>query len=1510
VASLNEVRDRYVIETHLDNQIDAAGAAAKRTLDALSASAAEAAKRTIEAGEATGTSGRHIEESQQHMAKFGLTAHETGFIMRVFAVDAVAGFSALAAGASLASVATMEISRLGAELILSRHGFRIFQQEASAAIAAIGGWSVAGPIAAIAAIGAGLALAGAMSESSERKFAALSVQLSATRSDAVAMANEVKAAAQAASATGQISTSGATAAGYEIAGSQNFAGTQQDLQRLILDSQRLGEVMGDAAKGPATFRAALDNAGKTAQELADQHFPGFTQALADNVQQMQDTGDATGAAQKVIDELRQTTDKVPESLTAIQKALEELSQAFSDPGANGKSFAKELGEAINQAVAVTISGIANIVKVIRDSAAAMRSQLPELAPGISIDPATGKASHSATTTPEQSQQRLIASTQGEQFGPAAPTEEQIQGIKAATEAQKNLNDIIQTGTKVANSHYETITKLENQNKSFLDVISKLNPENAKEAAQINKLTVAYFVNNEEINKLSGSVQKHTAAHKEHLDVITKDTEKLKDQISEQQRLAGAYGQGSDAVAAITVQFKAEAMALSEGLIPGKQKYIERIQQLIPLLKELSQAEESVGIQKQIETQQKQIGVLDEQTKELGQNTDVAAQNMTTFKALAEVKDKYNTTSEKEKQTYVDNAVKITDMTRAYEQQRNSVDEVANFTVNAMDTIGNAITASFVQGSASAVNWGNLMKSVVAQVIQEFAKLAILNPILNSVFGGTRGTLSSAFGGVGSVLGTGGDLTSVMGALRSGAVPGGGGGSGGLSNIMSLASLGSRFTGIGQSVGGNIMDMLPSGLQSVLNTQLIGGLAGGQFGPVTAGLAAGGEGLPASLTLGGLLGGAGAGFGVGSLAGGFIQSALGKTGPAPTIGAGVGALGGAAIGSIIPGIGTLVGGLLGGLLGGGGGGLIGPKPASPYSSTGVSIDQQGMLQLGATFSQKVDATAERSATEATIASLNTMMQGMGLTATSLGGISQIGQNTPGGFQDPSKAATLAGAFSSMRFASSDPHTQAFLTAQGGAWPDAQTLTTTIGIVKQFIATVAGTDFNQKIDATLTTYGHLAGTDLSTQLGAVATFVTTTVPSLLAVGTPIGTVAAAIGALNDQFAPAIAQAQQLGYKEAELTDARDKAIAAVTKEIAFSGAQQNQQFVNRALAAGATLSGNPADARAAALAAFDTQAEQQRHDLSASLIAQWQPSTADAWKNVNSVIALQETALGKERLAIAKQYDDAIVASAKQAADTAAAEAKAAADAAAASQAQLVANTAITWANNNAVYGRYLTARAANDNNATEAYAAQLYNFDAQAQQQRDQLSATLKAAFGDAFAQDKNYAYLVKSLDTTLAQERLQIAKQFNEQIASVSLPIITSIAQYAKGLQTGQLSPLSPQSQYALASQQFGATAGAAGRGDLTSLQDLSGAADTMLTAARALYGSGQSYVDAFNSVLDALTKVSTMTPDTLTASVLMSETRTQTQQLGDKLDLLRSEVAALRDQVRQTGNMPSRLAA
>ena len=86
--------------------------------------------------------------------------------------------------------------------------------------------------------------------------------------------------------------------------------------------------------------------------------------------------------------------------------------------------------------------------------------------------------------------------------------------------------------------------------------------------------------------------------------------------------------------------------------------------------------------------------------------------------------------------------------RDFEQRQAWVAVVSNTLTNAFDRVGQAMVDAFVSGQGHAVNLGNVLKGVASSVLSDFAKLAVINPILNSILpstGGLRPTLGSAIG---------------------------------------------------------------------------------------------------------------------------------------------------------------------------------------------------------------------------------------------------------------------------------------------------------------------------------------------------------------------------------------------------------------------------------------------------------------------------------------------------------------------------------------------------------------------------------------------------------------------------------------------------------------------------------------------------------------------------------------------------------------------------------------------
>lgn len=98
---------------------------------------------------------------------------------------------------------------------------------------------------------------------------------------------------------------------------------------------------------------------------------------------------------------------------------------------------------------------------------------------------------------------------------------------------------------------------------------------------------------------------------------------------------------------------------------------------------------------------------------------------------------------------VANAVRQKDkLDKEQAQAKASYDEMANFADRAFDRIGTAATQMFVEGKGAAFEWKNLMKGVISEIMQEFIKLSMLNPLKNALFGGTAPTLGSVAGGGG------------------------------------------------------------------------------------------------------------------------------------------------------------------------------------------------------------------------------------------------------------------------------------------------------------------------------------------------------------------------------------------------------------------------------------------------------------------------------------------------------------------------------------------------------------------------------------------------------------------------------------------------------------------------------------------------------------------------------------------------------------------------------------------
>jgi hypothetical protein len=908
--------------------------------------------------------------------------------------------------------------------------------------------------------------------------------------------------------------------------------------------------------------------------------------------------------------------------------------------------------------------------------------------------------------------------------------------------------------RVASSPAGQIQGYQDQITRFKAALDDLGPRTDANAKEFDTLTNAINVDGKAIEEAGKKTETH-------VNELTKQAEKLIANTAAQNDLAAAYGRGAAAVDQVLAKQEAEKQLITDGLIPGTQKYNAALAQRIQLVLQDQQATGNASISKQVADQDRTTAA------QLAVNAayDGTAQSIThaqdVQKAYTDALSQHLIPGTQEFSDAVDKLASAYDRgaeaTSLFQQEQSSVQALTSALGNAFDQLGQGIVNAFLSGSGQAVNFGNIVRSVIGSIATDLVKLAVVNPVLNGLTGGNNPTLGAALG----VLGGGGS-----GGAASG---GGGSGIGSLFSVASnVSSLGSITDALGLSnIGGTLGLTGPNGILSSLGLGGNGGLLSGVgsflgtplFGSgaltsaTTSALSGLGAGVygPASLssvglsglTVGTLLGGAGLGFGAGSL----LDSLLGaKNQTAGTIGSGVGGLAGAAIGSIIPGVGTVIGGLLGGLLGGGAG-FLGPGPKNPFTSTAISIGPDGLLNVGNSVSQITDPTGERSGAMSDAGTLNGFLQSNGLRLASIGTLSQIGSN---GSQDshsldPSKYSNIGAAFGGFQFSASDPTLNNYLTGKS--------------------------------------FGSLG--DLQTVVGQYNTLINSTIPALTKLNVANGSFNDQIAAVTAQFAPAIAAAQQFGVATDSLTDAENRGYQAAN----------------------------------------------------------------DAANNVNFNTYTSLTA-------------------------------------------------------------RFLTAKAQVTGNPADSLTAQLDVFDTNANQQRTALDAQLKGLYGDTVTSTGIYAEEMAQLEQTLGEERLAIQTQANAQILQAAQSAITSLDSFATGLQVSAASPLSPQDQRKLASNQFQKDVTAAASGDLTAYGAAQTDASAFLSASRTVNGSGAGYVSDFQSVMDGLRQLANVTPDTLTSAVLQSEMRTQTQQLQDSLSDLGTKLDAIRAALGQAANTPAQLVA
>ncbi len=993
--------------------------------------------------------------------------------------------------------------------------------------------------------------------------------------------------------------------------------------------------------------------------------------------------------------------------------------------------------------------------------------------------------------------------------------------------------------------------------------------------------------------------------------VTKLLVQMDQEVVSQAKLADAYARGGGAVAEAEAASKAYATALD--LVGGTGGDTRgAMDALTEAYRKQARAAAETKIAASTAQNRDELAYLERQTQLIGASEVVRDRELALMRARQELVRADIPLESERAQAYLDSIAAMSDANSRLSRMNEAFSELQNIGTQAFDRIGSAITEAFVSGGKTAVDFKGIVKGILSEIVQYIARMAILNPVMNTLFGTNRATFSDLGGVLGNMGGGGfggGGMASVGGIAGMAAYgagdpngsQGGGGMSGLFGQVRQLGQMQSTFRSITGGGGGgtgfagidNILNyQLISGGQTAATTGALQGLGTGVYGPATASqvTAAAGGYVPSGLSVGGALTGAATvGGGIYSAvqgfqrggAGGIAQGVTGVAGAgmaaagvaasAGLLGSGALAAGAAAAGPYAPLV-IAAGIILSQVLGG-------PK-MNPYATT--SIDAVGgRLAVGRTDAQLIDTTETVAAAQQAVANFNRFLDAAKVDVLPSAYYEPRNPNRVFGIGEKvtgfEQAKDFEGGVPQLRFRSDDPNLNKVLEGRG------------FGSSQEFTTFV--TNARVEIDKLKETLAALRD-PLRDPENA-------------------GALRRALDALNKTYDEARIGAEKYGLSIEGLAEAQGKAQEAVIKAMLQQVDDAQEAIRIRGLVArGAT----PQEAE---LYNFDLNANQQKRQWRQQMLDLWGTAfeTTDAYRA--RMTALEDT-LGAERLAIVRKY-------AEEAAAVEAARAQA--------EAERRDRIAALGEGVTDLWARLAIAQG-------DPQSGELMQFEISARAQWNTLSRELIATFGESFRETEDFAARMALLERTLDAERLAIVQKYAEQAGAAEREaaeqrlavqrraeeealrmqeeaarmreeaeraardaagnVLSGLADYARSLRVGDRNPGSPTAQYQDAVRQFQAVSGAAAAGDFRSARELSGYADTLLQASREVNGSGLAYARDFERVQAALEGVAAVPLDTLTASAAAEQTREQTTAITDELSRLRAEVTALRREMAQ----------
>ncbi|MGV4855773.1 phage tail protein [Acetobacter senegalensis] len=585
------------------------------------------------------------------------------------------------------------------------------------------------------------------------------------------------------------------------------------------------------------------------------------------------------------------------------------------------------------------------------------------------------------------------------------------------------------------------------------------------------------------------------------------------QARSQQAIADSAG-GSNQALQHAINYQQAYNEALEDFDPASDKFTDAVKRRTAELNKSTDADQKLQMLQQSSQLEDNLTYIQAETASLGQNADQRQVNLAVLQKDLDLHRQYGDIIPDEALKNRDLTESIAQATVELQHHQEVLNEVTGAISNMSDQLFDGVTQGFLQGTASGMSFKSTLQGLETQAVSLVAKFALINPLLNSIDGGTRTTLS--------------DISNLFDNM----------GSAGKSDGGLLGGISQAQDELSPFEAQNMKKQISNPSSGSGNQSWLSSIMGQKIGDSDVTVGSIGTGLAGGMSVGGMLSNIGGGsYGtIGSLSG-------------SAVGTGLGAWLGGPVGAMVGG--TVLGGL---------GGLIGSLFAKKHAVWDTVSGVDGALDITHTHTRRAsdDVTADL---QDDLDSINQVLGYTGATVDD-GIIGEVGHQKKG---KKKKQTAIEDILPDIKLSSSDAtFNMALQQLMPSSFSSVSEYTQDIQSLKELSDTLdsMGVAVSKFDDSSHITVDHFNGytgdmatalstldgqtlstDDLQTKFDAIKDFVGTTMPGLLDV-TAAGSesLMQQVDDLKDKYQDAANTAASYGLDAQNLLD-KGNAIAAM-------------------------------------------------------------------------------------------------------------------------------------------------------------------------------------------------------------------------------------------------------------------------------------------------------------------------------------------------------------------------------